>query len=210
MDKVMNMADAISKIKDKDTVIIGNIGNDELTKSVFKSLGENPAKDLFFVTVDSTVHSNAQFKDILSKRTRGMIAPSVEAGAVPSNVPCEISLEDILIERVRAGGSGIPAFYMIGNGSGNEQEKRTIDGKECVKETGIKGNVAIIRAPKSDTEGNCYIPAGAMKKSNMYLPFAADYVIAVVEEVVPVGDITPEYVSVPGVLVEAVVKAGSR
>jgi 3-oxoacid CoA-transferase len=208
MDKVMNMADAISKIKDKDTIIIGNMGNDELTKSVFKCLGENKAKDLFFVTVDSSVNSNPQFKEILSKRTRGLI--TTEQCEVPSNVSCEISLEDILIERVRAGGSGIPAFYMIGNGSGNEQEKRTIDGKECVKETGIKGNIAIFRAPKADSEGNCYLPAGAMKKSNMYLPFAAEYVIAVVEEVVPVGDVTPEYVSVPGVLVEAVVKASSR
>jgi 3-oxoacid CoA-transferase A subunit len=208
MNKVLSITDAINKIKDKDSILIGNLGNDGLTLSVLKALGETKAKDLFFVTVDSAIHSNTIFKEILAKRTRGLISTSVEAGVLPSAASNEITSEDVLIERIRAGGSGIPIFYMIATGAGTEKEKekKTIDGKECVKETAIKGDVAIIRAKKADLEGNCYLPVGSLKKCNMYLPFAAKYVIAVVEEVVPVGEIEPEYVSIPGILVEAVVK----
>ena len=203
MNKVINVKDALSKIKDKDSVIIGHLGNDTLTQSVMKTLGETKAQDLFFVTVDSALNTNPVFKEILSSRTRGLITTALDANSLPSNVSNEIASEDLLIERVRAGGSGIPFFYVLGTG----KESRMIDGKECVKETAIKGDVAIIRAKKADTDGNCYLPVGSLKKCNMYLPFSAKYVVAVVDEVVPVGEIAPEDVSIPGILVEAIVKA---
>lgn len=203
MNKVINVKDALGKIKDKDSVLIGNMGNDALTLSVLKTLGETKAQDLFFVTVDSAINSNPVFKEILSNRTRGLITTSLEADFLPSHVSNEIASEDILIERIRAGGSGIPFFYVLGTG----KESRMIDGKECVKETAIKGDVAIIRAKKADLDGNCYLPVGSVRKCNTYLPFSAKYVIAVVDEVVPVGEIAPEDVSIPGILVEAIVKA---
>jgi acetate CoA/acetoacetate CoA-transferase alpha subunit len=37
---------------------------------------------------------------------------------------------------------------------------------------------------------------------------AADYVIAEVNEIVPIGEIEPNHVNVPGVLVNAIVKVG--
>ncbi len=202
MNKVISIEDAICKIKDKDSILIGNLGNDALTLSVIKTLGETKAQDLFFVTVDSAINSNPVFKEILTKRTKGLITTAIEADSLPSNITREIASEDILIERIRAGGSGIPFFYVLGTG----KESRMIDGKECVKETAIKGDVAIIRVKKADLEGNCYLPAGSIKKCNMYLPFSAKYVIVVAEEVVPVGEIGPEDVSIPGILVEAIVK----
>lgn len=205
MSKAISIKDALYKIKDNDSILIGNLGNDAMTLSVMKTLGETQAKDLFFVTVDSAINSNPIFKEILSNRTRGLITTSAEVGVLPSSVSNEMTSEDTLIERIRAGGSGIPIFYMLGTG----KETKIIDGQECVKETAIKGDVAIIRAKKADLEGNCYLPAGSLRKCNMYLPFAAQYVIAVVEEIVPVGEIEPEYVSIPGILVEAVVKVSS-
>lgn len=203
MNKVINVKDALCKIKDNDSILIGNLGNDALTLSVIKTLGETKAQDLFFVTVDSAINSNPVFKEILTLRTRGLITTALEIGSLPSTVSNEIASEDILIERIRAGGSGIPFFYVLGTG----EESKIIDGKECVKESAIKGDVAIIRAKKADLEGNCYLPSGSVRKCNMYLPFSAKYVIAIVDEIVPVGEIAPEDVSIPGILIEAIVKS---
>ena len=83
-----------------------------------------------------------------------------------------------------------------------------IDGKEYIMEKAIKGDVAIIKAAKVDMDGNCFM-SGCTKNFGALMPAAAKYVIVEAEELVKVGKIDPELVTVPGILIDAIVKVGA-
>lgn len=75
-------------------------------------------------------------------------------------------------------------------------------------EKAIKGDVALIKAAKVDLDGNCFM-TGCTKNFGALMPAAAKYTVVEAEEVVKVGKIDPELVTVPGILVDAIVKVGA-
>ncbi len=114
-----------------------------------------------------------------------------------------------LIERLRAAGAGIPAFYSpigVGTELGKGKETRIFDGVECSLEQALKVDYAIIRAHKADRYGNL-VYRGTSKNNNPIYAMAADCTIAEVDEVVPVGSLDPEAVATPGIYVNHVVVA---
>lgn len=60
-------------------------------------------------------------------------------------------------ERLRAGGAGIPAFYTptaVGTKLAEGKETRVFNGQECVMETGLTADFAILRGQTADRWGN--------------------------------------------------------
>lgn len=115
-----------------------------------------------------------------------------------------------LAEKIRAAGAGLAGFYTpVGVGTVVEEgkEKKEIGGREYLLETALRGDVALIRATKADRSGNCFM-RGATKNFGAVMAPAADYVVVEAEEIVAVGEIDPELVTVPGIFVDAVVQAG--
>lgn len=70
----------------------------------------------------------------------------------------------------------------------------------------MKIDVALIKATKSDKYGNLYID-GTTKNISLQLALAADTVIVEANEIVEVGEIDPNDVYIPGILVDYVVKS---
>ena len=69
-----------------------------------------------------------------------------------------------MAERLRAGGSGIPAFFTktgVGTVIAEGKPHETFDGETYVMERGIRADLALIRAEKADTEGNLIYPKTA-------------------------------------------------
>ena len=69
----------------------------------------------------------------------------------------EFNPQGTLAERMRAGGSGIPAFYTktgVGTTVADGKEVREFDGQKYIMERGITCDLAIVKAWKADTEGN--------------------------------------------------------
>ena len=87
------------------------------------------------------------------------------------------------------------------------KEKITIDDKEYLLELALRADVAMIRAHIADEAGNLVI-RGTARNFNVVMAFAADYVIAEVDEIVPIGELDPNHVTIPGTLIDAVVKGG--
>jgi 3-oxoacid CoA-transferase len=119
----------------------------------------------------------------------------------------EMIAQGTLVERMRAGGAGIPAFYTpTGYGSAIAEGKdiRYFDGKPYVLEKAITTDYALIRAQKADHMGNLVFRGGSQ---NFNTPFAkaAQVAIAEAEEIVPTGAIAPSEVDLPGVFVSRVV-----
>jgi 3-oxoacid CoA-transferase len=130
-----------------------------------------------------------------------------------------------LAERIRAGGAGIPAFYtptgvrtLVHKGGApikydsnkqvqivsTQKESRQFNGREYVLEEAIRGDFAFIKAWKADRSGNL-IFRRAGYNFNIPMVKAAGVSVVEVEEIVEVGDISPEHVHIPAIYVHRVV-----
>ncbi len=112
-----------------------------------------------------------------------------------------------LIERIRAAGAGIPAFYTptgAGTPVADGKEVRVFDGREHLLEHALHADYALIRAKVADTHGNLMY-VGTSRAFNPAMATAARVVIAEVDEVVAPGGIDPERVGTPGVFVDRIV-----
>ncbi|KAJ2096069.1 Succinyl-CoA:3-ketoacid coenzyme A transferase 1, mitochondrial [Coemansia sp. S100] len=141
----------------------------------------------------------------------------------------ELTPQGTLAERIRAGGAGIPAFYTAtGFGTAIQhggtpikhttdgateiaappREVRTFNGRDYVMETSITGDYALIKAWKADELGNLMFKASA---NNFNAPMATAGKITIVEaeEIVPVGELSPSEIHIPGIHVHRIVK-GSK
>ncbi|WP_329211662.1 CoA transferase subunit A [Streptomyces sp. NBC_01708] len=137
----------------------------------------------------------------------------------------ELIPQGTLAERLRAGGSGIPAFYTpagVGtqvadgglpwryDGEGGvslaspAKEVRDFDGTEYVLEHGIRTDFALVRAAKGDRHGNLVFNRSA-RNFNPLAAMAGRITVAEVEELVEPGEIDPDHVHLPGIFVQRVV-----
>jgi acyl CoA:acetate/3-ketoacid CoA transferase alpha subunit len=137
----------------------------------------------------------------------------------------ELTPQGTLAERLRAGGSGIGAFFTpTGVGTlvaerglpwryhpdgtvakaSPPKEVRTFGGQQMVLEEGIVTDYAIIRAAVVDKTGNCQFHAAAR---NFNPPAAISGRVTVVEaeRVDEVGELHPNDVHLPGVFVKRIV-----
>ena len=118
-----------------------------------------------------------------------------------------------LAERIRAAGAGIGAFFtptgygteLAKNRDGTAKETREINGKHCVLEHPIYGDLALIKAERGDRWGNLTYRMAA-RNFGPVMATACKKTVATVFEVAELGQINPEHVVTPGIFVHQVVK----
>ena len=124
-------------------------------------------------------------------------------------IDLEVVPQGTLAERIRAAGAGIGAFFTptaAGTLLAEGKESRTIDGREQVLEFPIHGDVALVRAHRSDAVGNLtYRKTG--RNFGPIMATAAALTVVEIDELVPTGSIDPETVVTPGIYVDRVVVA---
>lgn len=130
----------------------------------------------------------------------------------------EFNPQGTLAERVRAGGAGIPAFFTatgVGTVVAEGKETRTFaspnggDEREFVMESGLFGDLALVKAAKADEFGNLVYNMTA-RNFNPDMATAAKFVIAEVDEIVPVGSLHPDEIHTPGNYIDRVVQTVSE
>ena len=124
-------------------------------------------------------------------------------------IEVELVPQGILVERMRAGGAGIPAFYSptgIGTSVAEGKEVRYFDGKPHILETALNVDYAFVRGYRADRLGNVELK-GSNRNFTPAFAKAAKCTIVEVDEIVEVGEIDPENVGLPGIFVNRVVKA---
>jgi 3-oxoacid CoA-transferase subunit A len=137
----------------------------------------------------------------------------------------ELVPQGTLAERLRAGGSGIPAFFTPA-GAGTPvaegglpwryaadgsvavaspaRETRLFDGVEHILEAAVTTDFALVRAAVGDTHGNLVFHSSA-RNFNPLVAMAGRVTIAEVEELVPAGTLDPDAIHLPGLFVQRVV-----
>ena len=140
--------------------------------------------------VSSYVGENAEFE-------RQMLSGELEVELLP---------QGSLAEKIRAGGAGIPAFYVpagYGTEVGEGKESKEFDGKMHLLEYALHADFAVVKAWKGDTEGNLIYKYTANNFNNM-MAMAGKITIAEVEEIVPAGELDPNFIHTPGVFVQRI------
>ncbi|MFG1317028.1 3-oxoacid CoA-transferase subunit A [Xanthobacter autotrophicus] len=116
-----------------------------------------------------------------------------------------------LVERIRAGGAGIGAFFTptgYGTPIASGKETRQIDGRNYVLEYPLKADFALIKAHRGDRWGNLTYRKTA-RNFGPVMATAATITVAQVEDIVPLGTLDPEDIVTPGVFVDRVVAIGT-
>ena len=119
----------------------------------------------------------------------------------------EFNPQGTLAERMRAGGCGIPGFYTktgVGTQIAEGKEVKSWNGQDYILEEGIFADLSIVKAWKADDTGNLVFRKTAR---NFNLPAATcgKVCVAEVEEIVPVGELDPDAIHLPGVFVNRLI-----
>ena len=123
----------------------------------------------------------------------------------------ELIPQGTLAERCRAGGAGIPAFF-VPAGAGTEvaegKEIRMLNGKPHLLETALEADFAFVKAWKGDTLGNLVYRQTA-NNFNHPMAMAGKITVAEVEELVEAGTLDPNFIHTPGIFVQRIFQGSS-
>ena len=132
------------------------------------------------------------------------IAEQIRAG----EIELEMVPQGTLVERVRAGGAGLAAFYTptgVGTAVAEGKEERVFNGKRHVLESALRADYSLLQAYQADAAGNLTYRRGGRNFGPAFAT-AATTTIAEVKEIVPIGALDPEAIVTPGIFVDRIVR----
>ncbi|HVW84561.1 MAG TPA: CoA transferase subunit A [Bryobacteraceae bacterium] len=212
--EVMSAYEAVSDIADGATVMLGGFGLCGIPENLIAALVERKVKGLH--TISNNMGVDGFGMGLLLEA--GMIESHLgsyvgenkllESRVLAGELRVTLIPQGTLAERIRAGGSGIPAFYTpAGAGTivAEGKEVREFDGRPYLLERGLTADFALIKAWKGDRMGNLVYRKTA-RNFNPMMATAAKITIAEVEELVEPGELDPDDIVTPGIYVKRIVK----
>jgi 3-oxoacid CoA-transferase subunit A len=213
MNKVIKDAyEAIRDIPDGATIMFGGFGLCGIPEMCINALVEKNVKNLTCISNNAGVDDFGLGLLLAKHQMKKMIASYVgenkefERQLMAGELEVDLIPQGTLAERCRAGGMGIPAFF-VPAGYGTEvqgnKEVREFNGKPHILEYGMVADFAIIKAWKGDTNGNLIYRYTA-NNFNQAMAAAGKITIAEVEELVPAGQLDPNHIHTPGIFVQRI------
>ena len=236
MDKVCaSAAEAVADIGSGSTLAVGGFGLCGVPSVLIDAVLEAGVEDLEAVSNNCGVDEWGLGRLLMAKRLRRMISSYVGENKefarqyLSGELEVELTPQGTLAERMRAGGSGIPAFYTATGGgtqvaegglpwrydsegnvvvSSPPKDTRVFgegdDAREYVLEEAIVADFGLVRAWRGDRHGNLVYRDSA-RNFNPLAAMCGRVTIAEVEELVEPGELDPNHVHTPGVFVQRVV-----
>lgn len=218
MNKVVTLDEALSHIKSGMTIAVGGFLGCGTPHTIINALVEKGVKDLTLICNDTAYVDFGTGKLIVNKQIKRLYASHIgtnkETGNQMNAGELEVHLnpQGTLAERLRAAGTGLGGFLTptgVGTPIEEGKEKMEIDGKTYLLEKPLKADVALILGHKVDKKGNI-VYRGATRNFSPLMALAADLVIVEAENLVEVGEISPDDVETPGMLVDYIVVGGDK
>lgn len=213
MNKVVkNVEEALIGIEDNMTLMVGGFGLCGIPENSIAQLVKMGTKGLTCISNNAGVDDFGLGLLLQNRQVKKMISSYVgeneefERQMLSGELEVELIPQGSLAERCRAGGAGIPAFFTPA-GYGTEvaegKEVREFNGKPHILETALTADFAIVKAWKGDTEGNLVFKATA-RNFNPMMAMAGKITVAEVEELVPAGELDPNFIHTPGIFVQRI------
>jgi acetate CoA/acetoacetate CoA-transferase alpha subunit len=177
-------------------------------------LVECAPRNLTLITNDTARPGVGVGKLIGAKLVRKLLAshigtnPETQEQMLSGELEVELVPQGTLVERIRCGGFGLGGVLTktgLGTLVSETKRKIEIDGEQWLLDTPIKADFALIHAHRADFLGNLTYHLTA-DNFNSVMAMAGKTVIAEVDEFVAIGEISPEAIRTPGVLVDYILE----
>lgn len=213
----------------------GGFGLGGLPETLLNELAKtDEAKNLTIASLTASVDDFGIGKLFAAGKVKRMISSYVGENQLfaemyfNGQLEVELTPQGTIAQRMKAAGSGIPAFYTpAGAGtlyseggvpikyssdgkyvviSSPKKETRLFDGIEYVLEESLPADLAIVKAYKGDTKGNLVF-RGTARNANPDCAMSGKVCIAEVEHIVEAGELDPDEIHLPGIYVDKVILA---
>jgi len=205
-------------LKDGITLAVGGFGLSGIPTDLIDIVKASGVKDLTVVSNNMGVDGKGLGLLLENGQVRKVIASYVGENKLfaeqflDGKLEVEFSPQGTLAERLRCGGSGIPAFYTktgVGTLVAEGKPHAEFGGATYVQERAIVADVALVHAYKADTEGNLVYRYTA-RNFNPLVATAGIVTVAEAEHIVQPGEIDPNDVITPGVFVQRLIQTTYR
>lgn len=209
----VSLQDAVALIPDGASLMIGGFMGVGSPERIIDELVRQGKRDLTVIANDTAMPGVGIGKLVTAGLLRKAIVshiglnPETQKEMLAGNLEVELVPQGTLIERIRCGAFGLAAILTpTGVGTVVEQGKRKLEvgGKDCLLETALRADFALVQAFLADYLGNLTYALTA-RNFNPIIAMAADTVIVNAEHIVPVGVIAPDHVATPAPVVDYVV-----
>ncbi len=210
--KVNNVKEALKGVENGMTIMLGGFGLCGIPENIISELVKLNIRNL------SCISNNAGVDDFglglllqnrqIKKMTSSYVGENAEfeRQMLSGELEVELTPQGTLAEKCRAAQAGFPAFYTpagYGTEVAESKETREFEGKMYVLEPAFKADFAFVKAWKGDAAGNLVFK-GTARNFNANMCGAATITVAEVEELVPVGELDPNTIHIPGIFVQRI------
>jgi 3-oxoacid CoA-transferase subunit A len=195
------------------TIMSGGFGLSGNPESLIPEIRASGVKGLTVISNNAGAEGFGLWMLLQSRQVAKMISSYIgdnnlfEQQFLAGDLALELNPQGTLAERIRAGGAGIPAFYTatgVGTVVAEGKPVERFEGRDYIRETWLRADLAIIKAWRADTSGNLMFRKTA-RNFNPDMATAARVTVVEAEEIVPTGTLDPDCVHTPAIFVDRIV-----
>jgi 3-oxoacid CoA-transferase subunit A len=210
--EVKNVVEALQGVESGMTLMLGGFGLCGIPENAIAQLVKLGVSDLTCISNNAGVDDFGLGLLLQQKQIKKMISSYVgendefERQMLSVELEVELTPQGTLAEKCRAAQAGFPAFYTpagYGTEVADGKETREVNGKMYVLEKAFEADFAFVKAWKGDAAGNL-IFKGTSRNFNPNMCGAAKITVAEVEHLVPVGELDPNQIHIPGIFVQRI------
>ncbi|MCQ4321826.1 CoA transferase subunit A [Stutzerimonas stutzeri] len=215
MNKIYPNAEAAldGLVADGMTLAVGGFGLCGIPEALIEALRDTGKKDLTVISNNAGVDGFGLGVLLETRQVRKMISSYVgenkefERQYLAGELELEFTPQGTLAEKLRAGGSGIPAFFTkTGYGTliAEGKDTRQFNGEWYVMEESLTADIALVKAHKADKAGNLVFNKTA-RNFNPLAAMAGKVCVVEVDELVETGELDPDQIHLPGIYVQRII-----
>ncbi|EQM74979.1 CoA transferase subunit A [Pseudomonas stutzeri] len=200
-------------VEDGMTLAVGGFGLCGIPEALIEALRDTGRKNLTVISNNAGVDGFGLGLLLESRQVRKMISSYVgenkefERQYLAGELELEFTPQGTLAEKLRAGGSGIPAFFTrTGYGTliAEGKETRQFNGEWYVMEESLTADIALVKAYKADKAGNLVFNKTA-RNFNPLAAMAGKVCVVEVDHLVETGELDPDQIHLPGIYVQRII-----
>jgi len=210
MEKLTSKENLKKHFRDGMSIMVGGFLGCGAPENLIDILIELNVKNLTIICNDSGFPNRSVGRLVVNGQVSRIITSHIgtnpETGRLMNEGKIQVELvpQGTLVERIRAGGSGLGGVLTptgVGTLVEEGKQKLNIQGRDYLLELPMRADMAMIKGSIADHLGNTFYK-GTTRNFNPIMAMAADTVVLESEIIVNTGDLRPEDVMTPSILVD--------
>lgn len=212
---VKSYDEALEGLQSNMFLMVGGFGLCGIPENLIKKIHEKNVNGLTVVSNNAGVDGFGLGILLEKKQIKKMISSYVgenelfEKQVLSGELELELTPQGTLAEKIRAAGAGIPGFFTAtgyGTVIAEGKDVKMFNGRPYILEPAFpKADFSLIKAWKADTFGNLIFRKTAANFNPM-MATAGRITVVEVEEIVEPGELDPNFIHVPGIYVDRLIK----